>query len=263
MMQIVSEFVIQKFCEMNFLIRFQIMEKTINKIEPKIYIVQFRFYLLLILIQIIPYATIYIYIPPFNLNASIIINSTLPRSHISSMASTSFILHKQLFSHRFTAIPPPHSPITNRSSLRISAVYATAERTKTAASCYDVLGIDAGATCQEIKSAHRKLARTLHPDVTANNCGGGETADEFMRVHAAYATLSDPEKRAVYDNTLSWRRPAVTSATDYSRPGRSWETDQCWQRIYIQIEENLPISRLEICIYSLKQKNYEHLIGFG
>ncbi|KAG6432034.1 hypothetical protein SASPL_103607 [Salvia splendens] len=148
------------------------------------------------------------------------------------MASTSFPLHNKLFSRRFTAIPPPHSPIDLRSSLRVSAGYATAERTRTAspaASCYDVLGLDVCATFQEIKSAYRRLARTLHPDV-ADKRGGGDAADEFIRVHAAYATLSDPEKRAVYDNTLSWR-PAVASAADYSaaaRRGRSWETDQCW-----------------------------------
>lgn len=41
----------------------------------------------------------------------------------------------------------------------------------------------------------------LHPDV-APKCGGGATADAFMQVQAAYATLSDPEKRAVYDKSL-------------------------------------------------------------
>ncbi|KAG6435334.1 hypothetical protein SASPL_100205 [Salvia splendens] len=148
------------------------------------------------------------------------------------MASTSFTLPNKLFSRRFTAIPPPHSPINLQSSLRVFSGYATAERARTAspaASCYDVLGLDAGATSQEIKSAYRKLARTLHPDV-ADRRRGGDAADEFIRVHAAYATLSDPEKRAMYDNTLSWR-PAVASAADYSsaaRRGRSWETDQCW-----------------------------------
>ncbi|KAL1542905.1 chaperone protein dnaJ 11, chloroplastic-like [Salvia divinorum] len=148
------------------------------------------------------------------------------------MASTSFPLHSNLFPRRSTAIPPPHSPINPRSSLRVSAGYATAERTRTAsptASCYDVLGIGVGATFKEIKSAYRRLARTLHPDV-ADKRRGGDAAEEFIRVHSAYATLSDPEKRAVYDGTLSWR-PAVASAADYSaaaRRGRSWETDQCW-----------------------------------
>ncbi|KAH6763770.1 Chaperone DnaJ-domain superfamily protein [Perilla frutescens var. frutescens] len=151
------------------------------------------------------------------------------------MASTSFSLPNKLFARQFAAIPPPHSPITLRTSLRVSAAYATAERTEIAArtaSFYDVLGIEADATCHEIKSAYRKLARTLHPDV-ASRCGGGDdAADDFMRVHAAYATLSDPEKRALYDNSLfrRRRRQAVTSDTGYSavtRQGRSWETDQC------------------------------------
>lgn len=151
------------------------------------------------------------------------------------MASTSFPLPNKVFARQFASVPPPHSSSTLRRSLRVSAGYATAERTETAShtvSFYDVLGIQVGASCQEVKSAYRRLARTLHPDV-APKCSGGATADEFMRVHAAYATLSDPEKRALYDNSLFRRRPrpAVTSATGYSSMAphrRSWETDQCW-----------------------------------
>ncbi|GFQ07848.1 chaperone protein Dnaj 11 chloroplastic, partial [Phtheirospermum japonicum] len=127
-----------------------------------------------------------------------------------------------------------------RRSLRVSAGYATAERTGVAnhashtASFYEVLGIRTGATCQEIKSAYRRLARVLHPDVACGGAGGS-AADEFMRVHAAYATLSDPEKRAAYDGSIL-RRPRAAAAvvstdggySDVSRRRRTWETDQCW-----------------------------------
>ncbi|KAL3514778.1 hypothetical protein ACH5RR_027495 [Cinchona calisaya] len=115
---------------------------------------------------------------------------------------------------------------------RISATYVPFSQT----SLYQVLGIPIGATCQEIKSAYRRLARVLHPDVSSHTGGSEETsaADEFIRVHKAYTTLSDPQKRAEYDRTLLFRRrrPAyVLSATDgssryYTR--RTWETDQCW-----------------------------------
>ncbi|KAJ6938362.1 hypothetical protein NC651_004939 [Populus alba x Populus x berolinensis] len=105
-----------------------------------------------------------------------------------------------------------HSPPPSRVSfrpLRVSAACATtAERPTSyiatptsASSLYEVLGIQMGATCQEIKTAYRRLARILHPDVAANG-QREDTAYEFMRVHEAYETLSDPEKRADYDLSL-------------------------------------------------------------
>ncbi|CAN1122480.1 Chaperone protein dnaJ 11, chloroplastic [Linum perenne] len=95
-------------------------------------------------------------------------------------------------------------------------------------SLYEILGIPHGATSQEIKSAYRKLARTCHPDVAAID-RKDNSADEFMRIHAAYTTLSDPERRVVYDRKQLFRRmrPLTTAGlSGYS--GRSWETDQCW-----------------------------------
>ncbi|KAA8547504.1 hypothetical protein F0562_003933 [Nyssa sinensis] len=58
-----------------------------------------------------------------------------------------------------------------------------------------------GATSQEIKAAYRRLARTCHPDVAASD-GKDSAAGEFMKIHAAYSTLNDPEKRADYDRKL-------------------------------------------------------------
>ncbi|XP_007046689.2 PREDICTED: chaperone protein dnaJ 11, chloroplastic [Theobroma cacao] len=96
-------------------------------------------------------------------------------------------------------------------------------------SLYEVLGISVGASNQEIKAAYRRLARVCHPDVAAID-RKDSSADEFMKIHAAYSTLSDPEKRAVYDSKLNWRRQRpLTSASRFSGyRGRSWETDQCW-----------------------------------
>lgn len=58
---------------------------------------------------------------------------------------------------------------------------------------YAVLGVNKDATPDEIKKAYRKLASQHHPDK------GGDKV-KFQEVQEAYATLSDPQKRQMYDN---------------------------------------------------------------
>ena len=60
---------------------------------------------------------------------------------------------------------------------------------------YGVLGVNQDATNREIKSAYRKLARELHPDVNPSE----EAAEKFKDVTTAYEVLSDPEKRRIVD----------------------------------------------------------------
>lgn len=102
------------------------------------------------------------------------------------------------------------------------------------ASLYDVLGISMGASCVEIKAAYRKMARMYHPDVVAMN-QKESSANQFMMIHSAYSTLSDPEKRAKYDTEVyRHRRSTNISMTgrnqtfSYAKTARKWETDQCW-----------------------------------
>ncbi|KAL5561160.1 hypothetical protein UlMin_030907 [Ulmus minor] len=104
-------------------------------------------------------------------------------------------------------------------------------------SLYDVLGIPISASGHEIKTAYRRLARMCHPDVVAMN-QKENSANQFMKIHAAYSTLSDPDKRANYDKDLfSRERPfrysssssMASAATGFSGyTSRNWETDQCW-----------------------------------
>ncbi|KAJ6692850.1 DNAJ DOMAIN (PROKARYOTIC HEAT SHOCK PROTEIN)-RELATED [Salix purpurea] len=105
----------------------------------------------------------------------------------------------------------------------------------TTSSFYEVLGLPRSATGHEIKAAYRKLARTCHPDVVSMN-QKEMSAREFIQIHAAYSTLSDPDKRENYDRDLyRSRRPfgssSMRSATMAAASGytsRKWETDQCW-----------------------------------
>ncbi|MBZ5647263.1 MAG: molecular chaperone DnaJ [Acidobacteriia bacterium] len=61
---------------------------------------------------------------------------------------------------------------------------------------YEVLGVGRGAADQEIKSAYRKLAMQYHPD---RNPGNPNAEESFKECSEAYAVLSDPNKRAQYD----------------------------------------------------------------
>ena len=62
---------------------------------------------------------------------------------------------------------------------------------------YKTLGVDRKASDDEIKKAYRKLARQYHPDT---NHGDKQAEERFKEVQAAYAVLSDPDKRKEYDS---------------------------------------------------------------
>jgi molecular chaperone DnaJ len=68
---------------------------------------------------------------------------------------------------------------------------------------YATLGVSRTATEKEIKSAYRRLARQLHPDVNKDP----KATERFKLVNEAYEVLSDPKKRQKYDQLGSdWER---------------------------------------------------------
>jgi curved DNA-binding protein len=74
---------------------------------------------------------------------------------------------------------------------------------------YQTLGVDKTADEKEIKRAFRRLARQYHPDVNPNDSSAEE---RFKEINEAYEVLSDPEKRAKYDQL-------GTAYHDWSRRG--------------------------------------------
>lgn len=61
---------------------------------------------------------------------------------------------------------------------------------------YEILGLQKGASEDDIKKAFRKLAIQYHPD---KNQGNKEAEEKFKEINEAYQVLSDPEKKARYD----------------------------------------------------------------
>lgn len=87
------------------------------------------------------------------------------------------------------ATPPPRTP-PRRAQPRADTFYA-------------VLGVTRTADAMEIRSAYRRLARANHPDLVHDPAA----ENRFKAISEAYAVLSDPTRRQVYDLTGRAPRP--------------------------------------------------------
>jgi len=79
---------------------------------------------------------------------------------------------------------------------------------------YKIMGVARDATPDELKKAHRKLARKYHPDVSKEK----NAEARFKEIAEAYEVLRDPEKRAAYD-----RLGANWQAGQEFRPPPGWQ----------------------------------------
>jgi curved DNA-binding protein CbpA len=83
---------------------------------------------------------------------------------------------------------------------------------------YAVLGVARDATREEIKAVYRQLARTFHPDVSADS----RAEERFKAITEAFLLLNDPERRARWD---SRRRDVRRRVRQQSRRGAIEETE--------------------------------------
>jgi curved DNA-binding protein len=74
---------------------------------------------------------------------------------------------------------------------------------------YDTLGLDRRCTTAQIRAAYRRLVKEHHPDV---NHAEPEATRRAQLLNTAHATLSDPARRAAYDQELDEDSPAVSKA---------------------------------------------------
>ncbi|KAJ7960995.1 Chaperone protein dnaJ 11 like [Quillaja saponaria] len=136
------------------------------------------------------------------------------------------------YSVRFNRTATPFtSGFQCRASTQTETPVMESPRPATAVTLYDVLRVNRNASPMEIKSAYRTLAKLYHPDALHRSESDNR---DFIQIHNAYATLSDPSARAIYDLSLEThrRRRPFTYSVENQVSGfyttRKWETDQCW-----------------------------------
>ena len=89
---------------------------------------------------------------------------------------------------------------------------------------YDTLGVKPSASDKDIRSAYRKLAKELHPDL---NPGDNAAEERFKKVSAAFAILGDADKRKQYDAGEIDETGQETQQQEYYR--RYADTDSAHQ----------------------------------
>ena len=77
---------------------------------------------------------------------------------------------------------------------------------------YEILGLARDASTDQIKSAFRALARKFHPDVNK----APDAEEHFKEINEAFAVLSDPDKRAIYDRYGHAGLSGANGRTDFT-----------------------------------------------
>ncbi len=68
---------------------------------------------------------------------------------------------------------------------------------------YSVLGVERGASDEEIKKAYRNLSRKYHPDANINNPNKAQAEEKFKEIQAAYNQIMDERQNGSYSNSYN------------------------------------------------------------
>lgn len=94
-----------------------------------------------------------------------------------------------------------------------------------ASDLYEILGLHADATPEEVRKAYKRKALQTHPDRIPNSSASQKShaEEQFRKVNNAYEVLNDPQKRRTYDLHGVWPppQPDVSSDMPYNASGSS------------------------------------------
>lgn len=104
------------------------------------------------------------------------------------------------------------APGTTRQAKKVVDV-----KTRIRLSYYGVLDLDPTATPMDIRRQYRHLSKKFHPDTTV--LPEVEARAKFLRLNEAYATLSNPERRSLYDLKIGFSRYSVVQKATQDTEG--------------------------------------------
>lgn len=90
-------------------------------------------------------------------------------------------------------------------------------------SYYGLMGLHPSASNIAIRRSYRQLSKKYHPDTTT--LPPSVARDKFQRLNEAYAILSSPEKRSLYDLKIGYSRLNVIQAPSWSKPESNQEAN--------------------------------------
>ena len=109
---------------------------------------------------------------------------------------------------------------------------------------YGLMGLHPSASSIVIRRTYRQLSKKYHPDTT--ELPSQVATAKFQRLNEAYAVLSSPEKRSLYDLKIGYSRHNVIQAPSWSEP----ETNEYSRTAYLDPTDR-PLSSGEIFVLVL------------
>lgn len=91
-------------------------------------------------------------------------------------------------------------------------------------SYYDLLGLPPSCDAIEIRRTYRELSKKFHPDTTTLPADLAKV--KFQQLNSAYATLSNPQKRLLYDLQMGYGRSTVVQSSPVYKSSYSHPVDR-------------------------------------